>query len=56
MGAKHARNAQLPLIPPARTVEIPPELERRLIEALADLLVQVATSANKTTQGGSNER
>jgi hypothetical protein len=54
MGAKHAPNAQLRLIPAARTVEIPPEIERRLIDALADLLVQVATS--KQTQGGSDER
>jgi hypothetical protein len=43
MGAKHAPNAQLRLTLPARTVEIPLEVERRLIEALADLLVLVAT-------------
>jgi hypothetical protein len=56
MGAKHARNGQLQLIPAARAVEIPPEIERRLIDALADLLVQVATSEGTRTQGGSDER
>lgn len=56
MGAKHAPNAQLRLIPPAHTVEILPTIERRLIEALADLLVQVATSEGTRTQGGSDER
>lgn len=55
MGAKHKPNAQLRLIPPARAVEIPPEIERRLIEALADLLVQVAANESKRTQGGSDE-
>jgi hypothetical protein len=54
MGAKHTPNAQLRLIPAARTVEIPPEIVRRLIDALGDLLVQVATS--KQTRGGSDER
>jgi hypothetical protein len=56
MGARHARNAQLRLIPPVRAVEIPPEVKRRLIDALADLLVQVAASEGKRTQGGSHER
>jgi|HubBroStandDraft_2_1064218.scaffolds.fasta_scaffold238146_2 hypothetical protein len=56
MGAKHAPRAQLRLIPPTRTVEIPPEIERRLIDALADLLVQVATSEGSRTKGGSDER
>jgi hypothetical protein len=56
MSAKHAPNAQLWMILPAHSAEIPVELERRLIEALADLLVQVATSEGKRTQGGADER
>jgi hypothetical protein len=57
MGAKHARNAQLRLIAlAARVVEIPPELEHRLIDALAELLMQVAASEDTRTLGGSDER
>jgi len=56
MGAKQARNGQLRLIPPTRAVEIPPEIERRLTDALTDLLVQVATGEGKRTEGGSDER
>jgi hypothetical protein len=56
MGAKHAPSAQLRLILTARAAEIPPEIERRLIDALADLLVLVATGKGKPMPGGSNER
>lgn len=56
MVAKHAPNAQLRLILPARIQEIPPEIERRLVDMLAELLVLVATGNGKPTPGGSDER
>jgi hypothetical protein len=56
MVIKNAPNAQLRLTPlAARTVEIPPDIERRLIEALAELLILVATRDGKPTPGGSDE-
>lgn len=39
-----------------RHVELPEELVRQLVTALADLLVAAAASADKTTEGGSDER
>jgi hypothetical protein len=56
MGAKHGPSAQLRLTLSARAAEIPPEIERRLIDALADLLVRFATGKSKPTPGGSDER
>lgn len=59
MKAKSAPSAQPQLrlqLSVHRHVELPEELARQLVTALADLLIAVAAPADRMTQGGSDER
>jgi hypothetical protein len=57
MKEEPARSVQLLLTVPAFTLEgISDEVHRRLVAALADLLLGVAKSGEATREGGSDER
>jgi hypothetical protein len=56
MKSKHAPSSQLLLMLPARTVEIPKEIEPQVVSALAELLLVVAMGGTKLAEGGRDER
>lgn len=54
--SKYAPSAQLLLTLHAHTVKIPEEVERRVVSALAELLLAAAVDGAKPAEGGSDER